>query len=214
MRSPLAVALVTALVAIAAHGCGDAAVDAVVRADAGGVGTPGTGPDGASLPQGDAARPGFCEGAGPLVQLPQGSCTGDVGQRTFRFALCACTTAQVSGVLKTDSFHSLGAATKGNAGAVGANQQVAANARLTLGGSLWSSGQASADPAVALGASGSIATEIRAGGKLRIDGTPTCTRRAASRSSAAGSPPPASCTCRRARPPPASPRTAAWWWSR
>jgi hypothetical protein len=110
---------------------------------------------------------GFCQGTGPLVKLPQGSCTGDVGKRTFLFAACSCQNTTVSGALHTDSVNSSGASTTGKTAAMGANGSFQSNGHIDVGGSIWA---ASGTPAVALKDHGSIATELRAGGIISIDG--------------------------------------------
>jgi hypothetical protein len=162
-----AVVVATSLIAFAAA-CGDVTANVL-------AGPEGVGVDGGLAGDGSASvdGAGFCNGAGPFVQLPQGTCTGDLGKRSFLFALCACTNGDVSGVLRTDSFHSLGGATPGTLASIGTNGAFSANSRLDVRGSIWSRGDA-ASPAIALASrtsAGAISNELHAGGALRIDGT-------------------------------------------
>ena len=161
--------------------CGDATLRVVFGPDTGpvtllpdgGIADVDSGPglllvDGSIVFPDGAVIPGFCESSGALVKLPQGTCTGDLGKRTFLFASCSCGDTEVSGALRTDSVNSLGAATSGKTASMGANGAFRSNAAIDLGGSIWAS---SGTPAVSLTDHGTIATEVRSGGSLEIDGT-------------------------------------------
>ena len=164
LSSAVAVAAATTLF-MAPSACGDATANVL------------SGPDVDSGHSGDGSTrvdgSDFCSGAGPFVQLPQGSCTGDLGKRSFLFALCACTSGDVSGVLRTDSFHSLGGATTGSLASIGTNGAFSTNSRLDVRGSIWSRGEA-ASSAITLTnrtSAGAVSSELHAGAALRVDGT-------------------------------------------
>jgi hypothetical protein len=173
--------LYAVLAGVALVACGDATLRVVLGPDPGpnslnpdgGLAEIDSGP-GISLVDGSIVFPdgavvaGFCESSGPLVKLPQGTCTGDLGKRTFLFAACSCEDTEVSGALRTDSVNSLGTATSGKTASMGANGAFRSNAAIDLGGSIWASTGA---PAVSLTDHGTIATEIRSGSSLEVNGT-------------------------------------------
>jgi len=114
----------------------------------------------------------FCQGSGPAIPLsPGGKCVGDLGS-VFRFAACACTSSQVSGTLRTDSFKSGGMGAPVDVASVAANGSVAASSHAKIGGSIYAGGLslASGEPAVTLVSDGTIARDVRAGGDVRVDG--------------------------------------------
>lgn len=84
----------------------------------------------------------FCEGEGGIL-LPGDAqtCTGDLGQKTFTFALCSCTDVSVLGTFFTDSFNSndpnMGVLAGGS---VGVNGNYGTIAVADIGGALWIDG--------------------------------------------------------------------------
>jgi hypothetical protein len=95
---------------------------------------------------------GFCNGTGPVVQLPssQGSydiCTSQLGSTLFENALCTCDDAHIAGYLQTTAFNSLGGPDGGNTpsgAAVGINNAYSISAGYThVGGSLSVAGPSS-----------------------------------------------------------------------
>jgi len=95
---------------------------------------------------------GFCNGSGPVVQLPgsNGSyseCTSQIASGLFENALCTCDDAHIAGYLHTTSFNSLASADGGNGAtgaAVGINNTFDVSAGYTqVGGSLSIAGSSS-----------------------------------------------------------------------
>jgi hypothetical protein len=106
----------------------------------------------ASSADGSAADGGFCNGTGPVVQLPgtQGShpiCTSQIASTLFENALCTCDDAHVAGYLQTTAFNSLGGPDAGSAAlgaAVGIDNAFTISAGYThVGGSLSIAGSTS-----------------------------------------------------------------------
>lgn len=83
----------------------------------------------------------FCEGKGG-IQLPGdlAECTGDLGKKTFLFALCSCTDLTASNKLTTDSFDSEMGMMPMDGGSVGVNGAYSASSSIDIGGSLWVDG--------------------------------------------------------------------------
>lgn len=99
--------------------------------------------DGSVDPNRDAGTPptGYCEGSGPPILVGDGTareCGGNVAQRTFRFGLCVCEDVAAAHAITTDAYDSRqGPYTVGSmGGSIGVNGRVAANASLTVGGTL------------------------------------------------------------------------------
>ncbi len=122
-------------------------------ADTGGPGRLGS-EDGAMTGPGHADAStdgGFCNGTGPVVQLPgaQGSysiCTSQIASTLFENALCACDDAHVAGYLQTTSFNSSGldGGSALTGAAVGINDTYSISAGYThVGGSLSIAGSTS-----------------------------------------------------------------------
>lgn len=83
----------------------------------------------------------FCAGMGG-IELPGDleGCTGDLGKKTFLFALCSCTDFTANNVLKTDSFDSQMGMMVMDGGSVGVNGTYSASSNIDIGGSLWVDG--------------------------------------------------------------------------
>jgi hypothetical protein len=115
----------------------------------------------------------FCNGHGPILPGTNGLCAGDLSN-LFKFAACACTGFDISGVLTTDSYDSTADAGSTEVASVGANLELSANSTTTIGGSVWSSGigLASGAPAVSLSGTlpGTVAHDVQAGGPVLIGG--------------------------------------------
>lgn len=135
-RTPLVLACV-ALV-----GCRQADVVADLVGDADGPPRDGGSVD-AGRPAPDAGGPeDFCAGGGPVVAVGDGRCAGDVAERAFRFAVCACEGLVTSGGLDTDSFDSRDGPYRARpgstgGGAVGINGRIDLNAASRVDGTLW-----------------------------------------------------------------------------
>lgn len=152
--------------------CGDVTVDAIgVGAGDGGASGDGAIGDGATGDGALDASP-FCQGSGPAIPISGGKCVGDIVHKLFRFAACACTSAQVSGKLRTDSFKSGGVGAPIDVASLAANGFVATNSHATLGGSVYAGGAslAQGQPAVSLSADGTIARDVRSGGDVLVNG--------------------------------------------
>lgn len=86
----------------------------------------------------------FCEGMGG-ISLPGdlAGCTGDLGKKTFLFALCSCSDLTASNKLTTDSFDSEMGMMPMDGGSVGVNGTYNASSAIDIGGSLWVDGTVS-----------------------------------------------------------------------
>jgi hypothetical protein len=174
----LAVALTLALAL--STGCGEVVAQAIggspdggsdATSDRGSDGPPGD--DGTSSADSPVDATGFCQGKGAVLPGTNPHlCAGDLAN-LFKFAACACTSFDVSGVLTTASLASSdGGLTE--VASVGANQALSANSTTTIGGSVWSAGAGLAQgaSAVLLGgtAPGLVAGDIQSGGPVEIAG--------------------------------------------
>ena len=116
---------------------------------------------------------GFCQGHGPVMLPGTDLCAGDLAN-LFRFAACACTSFDVSGVLTTDSLDSAADAGDTQVASVAANQELSANSTTTIGGSVWAGGVGLAQgaPAVLLSGAGPglVAHDVQSGGPVEIGG--------------------------------------------
>ena len=85
----------------------------------------------------------FCAGGGGIL-LPgdEVTCTGDLGKKTFLFAICSCSGVTANNTLRTDSFDSemMGMAPM-DGGSVGVNGAYTASSSVDIGGSLWVEGK-------------------------------------------------------------------------
>lgn len=85
----------------------------------------------------------FCDGQGG-ISLPGDVdvCTGDLGKKTFLFAICSCTGVTANNTLKTDSFDSeMMDMMVMDGGSVGVNGAYSASSAVDIGGSLWVDGK-------------------------------------------------------------------------
>lgn len=85
----------------------------------------------------------FCEGMGGiLVPGDEMTCTGDLGKKTFLFAICSCSGLTANNTLKTDSFDSnMMNMMPMDGGSVGVNGPYTASSSVDIGGSLWVDGK-------------------------------------------------------------------------
>jgi hypothetical protein len=111
---------------------------------------------------------GFCAASGPIIPVPgaPSTCSGDLGPRTFLFAVCACSGVAVSGILSTDSLASSGTTTQ-NGGSIGTNGAFATNSDLVVKGSVWSAG--TVDPAVHVVHQGTIVGDVHSLASVQAD---------------------------------------------
>ena len=131
--------------------------DAMARGD-GGSRDAGAGTKPSPL---DASLGAFCAGSGSVVTIPTASgdaCIGDVTDKTFRFAVCSCTTLSWSGTLTTDSFNSA-TGQSGESASVGANLGASSSSKYDIGGSLWSGA-----PGLSVTGSGRVSKDVHVGG--------------------------------------------------
>lgn len=102
------------------------------------TGEPGTGETGDTTGAVD-----FCAGEGGIL-LPgdEQTCTGDLGKKTFLFAICSCTGVTANNKLTTDSFDSeMMGMQPMDGGSVGVNGAYTASSAVDIGGSLWVDGK-------------------------------------------------------------------------
>lgn len=119
---------------------------------------------------GDAAS--FCSGHGPTLPGFPALCTGDLAN-LFRFAACACSAFDVSGVLTTSAVDpAIDAGVP--AGSIGANVAVTTNSSTNVRGSLWAGGQGLTGGAPAVSLSGpspnTISKDLQSGGPTQVGG--------------------------------------------
>jgi hypothetical protein len=121
-------------------------------------------PDGGGNDGSAAGDGGFCSGSGPVIPIPGAgtSCTGDLGARTFLFAVCACNDVAISGVLTTDALDSASGTTGKMGGSIGANGALDTNSTLLVNGDVWAAAT-SESTAVQAVHSGTIAGDVHAG---------------------------------------------------
>lgn len=120
----------------------------------------------------------FCDGQGGiLVPGPEQTCTGDLAEKTFVFALCSCSKLTTTGVFMTDSFNSNDPDQPvQNGGSVGVNGSYTTNVLADIGGALWIDGDMSTlavhDVAQDLQCGGNISTTLlsHVGGDAYVEG--------------------------------------------
>lgn len=106
----------------------------------------------------------FCAGEGGILLPGDEQCTGDLGEKTFAFALCSCTDVAVLGTFVTDSFNSNDPMMQVLAGgSVGVNGDYSTLALADINGALWIDGSMSTT------AIHGVARDLQCGG----DVTPT-----------------------------------------
>lgn len=127
-------------------------------------------PDGGGNDGSVTVNGGFCSGSGPVIPIPGAgtSCTGDLGARTFLFAVCACNDVEVSGVLTTDALGAGGADAGTSGGSIGANGAFGTNSSLQVNGDVWAAGTGVAT-AINVSQSGTIAGDVHAGASVAVD---------------------------------------------
>lgn len=136
----------------------------------------------------DASLDEFCAGGGgiPLPSVDGGAseCAGDIANRVFNFAICACDNLTFNNALRTESIDSRQDAGLTSAGAsVGVNGTFGANNVVDVSGSLWSKGNATASNGALeisfdwisggniSSAGGSVARDVRLAGSLSTSGS-------------------------------------------
>lgn len=151
-----------------------------------------------STTRGDAAaddsREAYCEGRGPALTLPGpagDTCTGEVAERLFRYAVCACESFEPTGSLRTDSFDSDDdGMTVDSGGPVGTNGSFSSVSTVAIGGTLtaagavvdltgsdvWIGGDLRAAGDVEMTGDGMVARDARVGGDLNGVGSFTIAR--------------------------------------
>jgi hypothetical protein len=121
-------------------------------------------PDGGGVDGAPGADGGFCSGSGPVIPIPGAgtSCTGDLGARTFLFAVCACNDVAISGVLTTDALNSASGTTGQRGGSIGANGAFDTNSALLVNGDVWAAATSESTAVQAI-QSGTITGDVHAG---------------------------------------------------
>src|SRR5262249_4766704 len=116
--------------------------------------------------------PAKCVNGGPPINIGNGTnpatCTGNIAQTTFTWALCSCTNITLQDLLITDAFDS----TKGPypqpnvlGGSVGLDNVFNASNTFTVGGTLWGS----ASTGLSSSANGTVKEELHSGGPVNFD---------------------------------------------
>jgi hypothetical protein len=176
------------LVVAAAAGCGTSDITVLLASGEDSGSSPpydaAASPDGASSPEAalpyDAAvfgtRTEYCDGTGPplLVDIADGgafsaTCPGQLAQRAFRYALCACDNYTSSSALVTDAFDSTTGAYDPSTAVAGASVGVNGDlgpGPLQIGGSLWASDQTDLTTSSTLQVQG----DLHAGGEVNANG--------------------------------------------
>jgi cytoskeletal protein CcmA (bactofilin family) len=104
----------------------------------------------------------FCAGEGGIL-LPgdEVTCTGDLGKKTFLFALCSCTDLTANNKLTTDSFDSeMMGMMPMDGGSVGVNGKYSAASQIDIGGALW------VDGTIQTNNSHEVAQDLQCGGDV------------------------------------------------
>jgi hypothetical protein len=79
----------------------------------------------------------FCDGGGPVIEVGDGRCGGDLARRVFRFAICTCEAFVASAAVTADAFDSrVGPYSSGPGGALGVNGRLDLGQPTTIGGVL------------------------------------------------------------------------------
>jgi hypothetical protein len=114
--------------------------------------------------------PAKCTGGGPPINVGDGgaaTCTPNLGQTTFTWALCSCTDVNVQDVLLTDAYDS----TKGPypnsktpGGGVGLDRTFTSMSSTTVGGALW----ASSSNGLTSDGTTSVGEELHSGGAVNV----------------------------------------------
>jgi len=125
--------------------------------------------------------PAKCVGGGPPIEVPDGGggqdCTGNLGQVSFTYALCACEDiGPLSQLIFTDAFDStLGPYTPGGiGGGVAADGTISDSTTITIGGDLWVAGSAG----LLIKANSSVKSQLHNGFGLALSKTLTITGKA------------------------------------
>lgn len=126
---------------------GSSSGEPVTSTTAGTTTTTGTTTDasttGMSTTGGTTGAVDFCLGEGGIL-LPgdEMTCTGDLGKKTFLFAICSCSGVTANNTLTTDSFDSeMPDLPPMDGGSVGVNGPYTASSSVDIGGSLWVDGK-------------------------------------------------------------------------
>ena len=122
-------------------GTGDTTTGGTTGATTGATTTGGVGES--SSGGGTTGAMNFCDGAGGIL-LPGDvdTCTGDLGKKTFLFAICSCSGVTANNTLTTDSFDSeMMNMQPMDGGSVGVNGPYSASSSVDIGGSLWVDGK-------------------------------------------------------------------------
>ena len=171
MHAQNSLTFVAALILAAACGGTDVVATSDGGASLDGSPTPTDGApatDAAPLSDGRAA---FCAGRGPAVVVPGATrdvCTGEVAERVFRYAVCACESFEPVGSFVTDSFDSDADGTiTDSGGPVGTNGTFSSTSTVDIGGTLSSAGL---DEVTFVGSGIRVGGDLRAGGSVRLTG--------------------------------------------
>jgi hypothetical protein len=101
----------------------------------------------------------FCASQGSTIPIPGQKCTGDLGKKTFLFALCSCSSVKANNAIVTDSLDSSTGQSTGKNGSVGVRGDYDGQ-QATIGGSFW------VDGSITTGNKHSVAVELQCGGPL------------------------------------------------
>ncbi len=108
------------------------------------TGTTGSGTMGEETSGEETGEADFCAGNGGILLPGDDICTGDLGEKTFTFALCSCTNFTTAGVFTVDAFNSdANKPQPVNGGSVGINGNYTTVALAGIGGALWVDGKVS-----------------------------------------------------------------------
>ena len=117
-----------------------------------------------------SAPPGRCAGGGPPIGVPIGgatSCTGNLAQTTFTWALCSCTNVKISQTFLSDAYDSTqgpyAAPPHGLGGGVGLNGSLQISSTTDIYGTLWCS---AANGGIATSTPTHVYQELHSGGPV------------------------------------------------
>jgi hypothetical protein len=101
----------------------------------------------------------FCASQGSTIPIPGAKCTGDLGKKTFLFALCSCSSVKANNTITTDSLDSMTGQSTGKNGSMGVRGDYDGQ-QAAIGGSFW------VDGSISMGNKHSVAVALQCGGPL------------------------------------------------
>ncbi|MFW6058525.1 MAG: hypothetical protein ACOC9W_06685, partial [Persicimonas sp.] len=122
----------------------------------------------------DYEEPSECEDGGPPIDVGDSvdepaQCSGDLAERTFRWALCSCNDVDLNNAFLADAYDSTAGPYEpgGYGGGVGVNNQFAVQNDVDISGTLWISGEVG----LAINDDARIGQRLYVAGRVDVGGT-------------------------------------------